>query len=302
MRLILLKNIIVQEQNKESLKNQKKKPKMSSPKKEDEKETENEEEIDFEYHKLTSRFIDQIVVITGGGQSLGRSVALRFAQEGAKVFILDSKRFRETVDLIKEECGKEHVAEGYKCDVTDPKAVKDTIKQIIDQFSYIDVVVNCADFSSDAGKQTHETDLKTFEKTMNVNVTGTFIVCKEVLQYMVEENYGRIINVASIIGKVGSEGEVAYTASSAAIIGMTKTMAKDYANTGVLVNCIAVGPSRTVRFEQLSKTIKNEIKKQVPMNRVADLDEIGGVVAFLASEENSYSTGICFDVSGGLSV
>ena len=260
---------------------------------------------DGKYHKSTNRYKGHVCVVTGAGHdNLGRAVALRFAQEGASVIILDSQQFNASIDAIKAKCkedGIEATLEGYRVNVTDEKAVKEVIDKIIEDYKFIDVLVNCVStHGKDRGKVSHKTSVDDICQVMNVNFNGTFIMCKTVLPYMINDEYGRIVNVTSLWGKTGRAGHVAFSSSKGAIIAATKTMAREYAACGIKVNCVA--PAFLDDHAELKTyhLTEKEIEKETLMHRIGELEEVAGVIAFVASEENTYTTGFCYDITGSV--
>lgn len=257
------------------------------------------------FHLKTQRFNGHVVVVTGAGKdNLGRAVALRFAQEGAKVVILDKQKFNDSIDSIVSKCKKDGIKaelSGHRCDITDETQVKQAIDLIIKDYGFIDAIVNCATtHGKDRGKITEEINMSDFNEVMDVNVNGTLNMCKVVLPYMVKENYGRIVNLASLWGKEGRAGHISFSAAKSAVIAATKTMAKEYAETGVTINCVAPAFLDDKAEKKSYQMTTKEMEKEIVIHRVGELEEIAGVIAFVASEENTYTTGFCYDISGGM--
>lgn len=172
------------------------------------------------------------------------------------------------------------------------------VKQM-EAFGRIDILLQAAGITGKTGIKTHEVDEGNFGLVMDVNVKGIFLGCKAVLPHMLERNYGRIVNIASISGKEGNAGMLAYSTSKAAVIGLTKVMGKEYAETKITVNCIAPA---VVRTEMVAKMPAEQVKymtDKIPMKRTGEIDEIASLAAFIASPEASFTTGFCFDATGG---
>merc|ERR1712224_29258 len=171
-------------------------------------------------------------------------------------------------------------------------------------FGSIDIAVNCAGVTGKTNIKTHEVELDNFNFVFNVNVNGIFLICKHVLPSMIKENYGRIINIASISGKEGNAGMLAYSASKAAVIGLTKVMGKDYANMGVdiTVNCVAPAVVRTAMVDAMPPEQVKYMTDKIPMSRTGLPSEVASTVLFAASSEASFTTGFCFDCTGGRAV
>ena len=159
---------------------------------------------------------------------------MMYSNEGAYVIIFDVLLYDNTLSMIKDKIGINACMKciGYNVDVTCDKSVKNAVNKVIKQFGYIDVLVQCAGITGITGKKSHNIPLNNYEKVWKINVFGIFNVCKCVLPYMLKENYGRIINIASISGKEGNPGQASYSSSKGAVIALTKTMGKDYAHTG----------------------------------------------------------------------
>ena len=173
-----------------------------------------------------NRFINRVVLITGGSSGIGQSSALRFSKEGAYVYLLDLLNGNQTLNKIKNENGYDAYkkCQYFKLNVTDYKQVSNVVNTIYNKHGYIDVLVQCAGITGKTGIKAHQIDCNDFEKVWRINVLGIFNVSKAVLPLMVKENYGRIINVASISGKEGNPGQASYASSKGAVIALTKTM------------------------------------------------------------------------------
>jgi NAD(P)-dependent dehydrogenase (short-subunit alcohol dehydrogenase family) len=248
-----------------------------------------------------NRFKGQVAVITGGSRGIGQAVALRLAQEGCIVNILDLTEATETLSKIKNSCSSNVSSNcaSYQVDITDLKAVKQIISKILNNFNQIDIAVNSAGVTGKTGIKAHQVENDNILFVMNVNFIGTINICKAVLHNMLKRNYGRIINVASISGKEGNPGQLAYASSKGAVIAATKTMGKDYAKTGITINSIAPAVIETAMVKAMPISQVNMMKSKIPMNRCGSLQEISSVISFMASKENSFSTGFCFDMTGG---
>ena len=247
------------------------------------------------YNKGTiTRFEGQVAIITGAASGIGQACAIRLASEGAFIYCLDVNNADETIDKIGKSKGK-----FFKLDVTKFDQVKSVIDDIYNERGYIDILVQCAGIAGNPGYKTHLVDNDDFIKTFMINTYGIFNVCKATIPYMLKENYGRIINVASISGKEGNPGQSCYSTSKGGVIALTKTMGKDYAKTGIIVNSIAPAVIYTKMVEKVPQSQVDMMTSKIPMARCGELDEVSAVIAFMASEENSFSTGFCFDLTGG---
>ena len=246
------------------------------------------------------RFENKIVLVTGAGRGIGASIAKRFASEGAEVIVNYSgndEAAQKTVDEITATGGQ---AQKYKCSVNDSESVKVMIDEIIKEFGRIDILVNNAGITKD-GLMLRMTD-EDFDRVIDVNLKGTFNCTKYVSKYMLKQKSGKIINTSSVVGLSGNAGQVNYSASKAGIIGITKSAAKELSSRGITVNAVAPGYVDTDMTKVLSDNIRNEILKNIPLQRMGNVEDISNCVAFLASEDASYITGQVISVDGGMHI
>lgn len=246
------------------------------------------------------RFENKIVLVTGAGRGIGASIAKRFASEGAEVIVNYSgndEAAQKTVDEITAAGGQ---AQKYKCSVNDSESVKVMIDEIIKEFGRIDILVNNAGITKD-GLMLRMTD-EDFDRVIDVNLKGTFNCTKYVSKYMLKQKSGKIINISSVVGLSGNAGQVNYSASKAGIIGITKSAAKELSSRGITVNAVAPGYVDTDMTKVLSDNIRNEILKNIPLQRMGNVEDISNCVAFLASEDASYITGQVISVDGGMHI
>lgn len=246
------------------------------------------------------RFENKIVLVTGAGRGIGASIARRFASEGAEVIVNYSgndEAAQKTVDEITATGGQ---AQKYKCSVNDSESVKVMIDEIIKKFGRIDILVNNAGITKD-GLMLRMTD-EDFDRVIDVNLKGTFNCTKYVSKYMLKQKLGKIINISSVVGLSGNAGQVNYSASKAGIIGITKSAAKELSSRGITVNAVAPGYVDTDMTKVLSDNIRNEILKNIPLQRMGNVEDISNCVAFLASEDASYITGQVISVDGGMHI
>lgn len=246
------------------------------------------------------RFENKIVLVTGAGRGIGASIAKRFASEGAEVIVNYSgndEAAQKTVDEITATGGQ---AQKYKCSVNDSESVKVMIDEIIKEFGRIDILVNNAGITKD-GLMLRMTD-EDFDRVIDVNLKGTFNCTKYVSKYMLKQKPGKIINISSVVGLSGNAGQVNYSASKAGIIGITKSAAKELSSRGITVNAVAPGYVDTDMTKVLSDNIRNEILKNIPLQRMGNVEDISNCVAFLASEDASYITGQVISVDGGMHI
>lgn len=224
-------------------------------------------------------FKGRTAIVTGGMQGIGAAIVKRLESSGAKVAIWDLD-------------GPD------KVDVSNPSAVEKALEKTLGQFNHIDVLVNNAGI---AGKNapTVEYPIEEWERVLRINLTSQFLTCRAVAPHMVRRKYGRIVNIASIAGKEGNPNAVAYSASKAGVISLTKSLGKELAQTGVLVNCVTPAAAKTAIFDQMTEQHINYMLAKIPMGRFVTVDEVASLVCWLASEDCAFSTGGVFDISGG---
>jgi len=239
-------------------------------------------------------FKDRTAIVTGGAQGIGLAIARRLVASGARVRIWDRDGAR--LASVVKELGA--TAAGDALDVTDPDAVERGVQSALASGGRIDVLVNNAGI---AGINTPTVDypVDEWKRVLDVNLTGPFLCCRAVAPHMVKAKYGRIVNIASVAGKEGNPNAVAYSASKAGVIALTKSLGKELAQSGVLVNCVTPAAAKTAIFDQMSEQHINYMLSKIPMNRFVKVEEIAALVCWLASEDCSFSTGGVFDISGG---
>lgn len=246
------------------------------------------------------RFENKIVLVTGAGRGIGASIAKRFASEGAEVIVNYSGNDEAAQKAVDEITATGGQAQKYKCSVNDSESVKVMIDEIIKKFRRIDILVNNAGITKD-GLMLRMTD-EDFDRVIDVNLKGTFNCTKYVSKYMLKQKSGKIINISSVVGLSGNAGQVNYSASKAGIIGITKSAAKELSSRGITVNAVAPGYVDTDMTKVLSDNIRNEILKNIPLQRMGNVEDISNCVAFLASEDASYITGQVISVDGGMHI
>jgi 2-dehydro-3-deoxy-L-rhamnonate dehydrogenase (NAD+) len=225
-------------------------------------------------------FKGRSAVVTGGLQGIGAAIAKRLESSGAKVRIWDIAAKKDRVD------------------VTDARAVGRATAKALADLGKIDVLVNNAGVAG-LNAPTVDYPVEEWERVLKVNLSSQFLCCRAVAPHMAKRKYGRIVNIASIAGKEGNPNAVAYSASKAGVIALTKSLGKELARTGVLVNCVTPAAAKTAIFDQMTEEHISYMLSKIPMNRFVTVEEIAALVCWLASEDCSFSTGAVFDISGG---
>jgi NAD(P)-dependent dehydrogenase (short-subunit alcohol dehydrogenase family) len=220
-------------------------------------------------------FAGRNAIVTGGAQGIGAAIVKRLEASGAKVAVWD-------------------LDGSPKVDVTDALSIQNALKNI----NKVDVLVNNAGI---AGKNVPTVDypIEEWERVLRVNLTSQFLCCRAVAPLMVKAGYGRIVNIASVAGKEGNPNAVAYSASKAGVISLTKSLGKELAKAGVLVNCVTPAAAKTAIFDQMTQQHIDYMLAKIPMGRFVEVNEIAALVCWLASEDCSFTTGGVFDISGG---
>jgi 2-dehydro-3-deoxy-L-rhamnonate dehydrogenase (NAD+) len=244
---------------------------------------------------MENQFKDQVAIITGGANGIGFAVAQKLISDGAKVVIVDQNK----APLAKAAKQLGPNASALVLDVTDEVAVAKAINKVAKQHGRIDILVNSAGVTGKTNVKTHEVDYDNFKFVFEVNVNGSFLMARAVLPHMLKRNYGRIVHIASVAGKEGNAGMLAYSASKAAVIGMTKVQGKEYAETGITVNAFAPAVIRTAMVDALPEAQVNYMTDKIPMKRCGTLDECAHMITFIASPGASFTTGFTFDMTGG---
>lgn len=242
--------------------------------------------------------MNKLAIITGGARGIGKQIALTFAKEGYNIAInyrTENEDLKNTKKEIEENNVKCFTFQG---DVTNFKDCEQFVKQIVEEFGNIDVLVNNAGITRDTLlMRMKEED---FKQVIDTNLIGTFNVTKNVISYMMKARSGRIINISSVVGISGNAGQTNYAASKAGIIGFTKSLAKEVASRNITVNVVAPGFIETQMTDVLKEDIKEEIAKKIPLKRMGTPQDVANVVKFLASSDSSYITGQVINIDGGM--
>ena len=242
-------------------------------------------------------FENQVAIVTGSATGIGYGISKRLASQGANIVMVDVD------ENIAEQSSSELSASGTEVemsigDVAEPNTAIEAVNRAIDRWGRIDILVNNAGIGGINGN-IWELDVDELDRVYRTNLRGVFSFCKEVIPHMLEKDYGRVVNIASIAGKEGNPRMVPYSATKAAVIGLTKSVGKELAGTGVLVNCVTPAVVQTRILEEFTADQIQYMIDKIPVGRTGEISEVAALVAWLSSSECSFSTGAVFDISGG---
>ena len=237
---------------------------------------------------------NRVSVVTGGAQGFGLAISKKFLESGAEVIAwdIDKAELNKAKESLKSEKFITEVV-----DITNFDEIKKNIDLVVNK-KKIDIFINNAGIAG-LNSKVWDYPIDEWKKIININLNSIFYCCKAVVPHMIKNNYGRIVNIASIAGKEGNPNASAYSASKAGAIGLTKSLGKELADKNIAVNAVTPAGAKTRIFDQMTKEHINYMLSKVPRNRFLEVDELASLVAWLASEENSFSTGAVFDISGG---
>ena len=246
---------------------------------------------------MNKRFSNQVSIITGGATGIGYSVAKRLGEEGSKLVIVD-----QDADLGKQTVAEFNASDMNAVlvigDVSDEKVAENAVAQAKENWDRLDVLINNAGITGDPGS-IWELPVTEMDRVYRTNLRATYLFCQKAIPLMLRNDYGRIVNIASISGKEGNPKMVPYSSTKAAVIGLTKSVGKELSDTGIRVNCVTPVVARTAMLDQTSPEVVDYMLSKIPLGRPVELSEIASLVTWVASEECSFTTAGVFDISGG---
>ena len=234
---------------------------------------------------------NRVAIVTGGAQGFGLAITKRFVESGAKVLIWD----KDIEYLNKVDLKNTHKIE---VDVSNYKSVENAFAKSLTHENKIDILVNNAGIAGPNFK-TWDYPLEEWQKVIDIDLSGVFYCCKTIVPHFIKNNYGRIVNISSIAGKEGNPNAMPYSAAKAGVIALTKSLGKELAENNISVNCVTPAPAKTLIFDHITQEHINYMLSKIPRNRFVLVEELASLVTWMSSEENSYTTGSTFDLSGG---
>ena len=234
---------------------------------------------------------NRVAIVTGGAQGFGLAITKRFIESGARVLIWDKDtEYLNKVDLKNTQ--------KIEVDVSNYKSVESAFAESLRYENKIDILINNAGIAGPNFK-TWDYPLEEWQKVIDIDLSGVFYCCKTIVPHFIKNNYGRIVNISSIAGKEGNPNAMPYSAAKAGVIALTKSLGKELAENNISVNCVTPAPAKTRIFDQITQEHIDYMLSKIPRNRFVLVEELASLVAWMSSEENSYTTGSTFDLSGG---
>ena len=234
---------------------------------------------------------NRVAIVTGGAQGFGLAITKRFIESGARVLIWDKDtEYLHKVDLKNTQ--------KIEVDVSNYKSVESAFAESLTYENKIDILINNAGIAGPNFK-TWDYPLEEWQKVIDIDLSGVFYCCKTIVPHFIKHNYGRIVNISSIAGKEGNPNAMPYSAAKAGVIALTKSLGKELAENNISVNCVTPAPAKTRIFDQITQEHIDYMLSKIPRNRFVLVEELASLVAWMSSEENSYTTGSTFDLSGG---
>jgi 2-dehydro-3-deoxy-L-rhamnonate dehydrogenase (NAD+) len=247
---------------------------------------------------MTGRFENQVAIITGGADGLGKAIAQRLAAEGGTVVLFDinAPLLSQTVSHLQAEGW---AAAGKEVDISSEQAVEQAIREVRQKYGKLDIMVNAAGIVGPTGVKITDYPVEEYDKIYAVNLRGAFLMTKHAVRAMEKQNYGRILLIASIAGKEGNPFMAGYSSMKAGVIGLVKGIGKEYAEAGITVNGLAPAVIRTAMNEATAPEQLAYMTSRIPMKRMGTVEEVAAISAWIVSRESSFTTGFIFDISGG---
>ena len=242
--------------------------------------------------------VNKVALVTGSSRGIGHAIAIELAKSDFDIIVNNDRNPREGFEVVNEINKIGQRAIYIQADISDPDQVKKMTEKIINKFGRIDILINNAGIVMD--KKLVNMDIDRWNKVISVNLTGTFNCTKSVIKYMLKQGGGKIINISSIVGEIGNIGQANYAASKGGVISFTKTIAKEYASEGIIVNAVAPGFIRTKMVENIPEKVIEKILKQIPLGRLGEPEEVAKLVRFLSSDDAKYITGQVININGGM--
>ena len=247
---------------------------------------------------IKDRFLNKVAVITGGADGIGKAVACRLGEEGATLALFDINKelLQTTVEEFKDSGIQ---AKGYVVDISSESGVSEAVHQVEQKYNKIDILVNAAGVVGLTNTKITDFPTTEFDKIYEINLRGTFLVTKYTLRVMTKVNKGRLLLIASIAGKEGNPGMIGYSSTKAGVIGLVKAVAKEFADTDITVNGLAPAVIKTRMNDNTSPEQLAYMTAKIPMQRLGTVEEVAAISCYIVSDENSFSTGFIYDISGG---
>ncbi|GAB3554382.1 SDR family NAD(P)-dependent oxidoreductase [Spirosoma fluminis] len=247
---------------------------------------------------MSERFINQVAVITGGAEGIGKAIAGRLAAEGALVVLIDINQalLERTVGELTQQG---YVVSGHVVDIAKETPVQEVIRAVEKTYGRLDILVNSAGIVGPTSTKITDYSVEDYDRVYQINLRGAFLMTKYAIQAMEKANYGRILHLASIAGKEGNPFMAGYSSMKAGVIGLVKGIGKEYAETGITVNGLAPAVIRTAMNENTAPEQLAYMTAKIPMKRLGTVDEVAALAAWIVSAEASFTTGFIFDLSGG---
>lgn len=244
------------------------------------------------------RFENQVAIVTGGAEGIGKAVALRLANEGCRIALLDLNE-NLLSETVNEFASLNYLVKGIAVDISKEQAVREAVEDVEQFFGKIDIMVNCAGIVGPSNTRITAYELSDYDKVYDVNLKGSFLMTKYSIIAMEKHNYGRILLMSSIGGKEGNPFMCGYASSKSGVMGLVKGVGKEYAKTGITINGLAPGVIKTAMNANTAAEQLEYMVSKIPMGRLGTVEEVAAMAAWVVSKESSFNTGFIFDLSGG---